>query len=107
MNFELPAAVGALDGSLVVGQPVVAAAGGPAFALVGLGRSWKQGQQARFDASPGSYLLRVDRGLRPRSLLARVRDPRRLAVRAARTPPQRLLLSLAARPIPGSGALAA
>ena len=76
MKFELPAAVAALGGSLVAGQPVVAGAGGLGFALMGLGRSWKQGRKARLDASSGSYLLRIEKGLRPSSLLARVRDPR-------------------------------
>ncbi|MFD8508909.1 DUF6236 family protein [Streptomyces sp. NPDC059687] len=77
MKFELPAAITALGGSWLAGQPAAAAAGGLAFALVGLGRSWKQGQQAQLGASPESYLLRVEKGLKPRSLLARVRNPRR------------------------------
>ncbi|MDW6060503.1 DUF6236 family protein [Streptomyces sp. FXJ1.4098] len=76
MKFELPAAVATVGGSLL-GQPAVAAAGGVAFALVGLGRSWKQGRQARLGASPESYLLRVEKGLKPGSLLSRVRNPRR------------------------------
>ncbi|MGI5144339.1 DUF6236 family protein [Streptomyces sp. CA-106110] len=77
MKFELPAAITALGGSWLAGQPAAAAAGGLAFALVGLGRSWRQGQQAQLGASPESYLLRVEKGLKPRSLLARVRNPRR------------------------------
>ncbi|WP_405868161.1 DUF6236 family protein [Streptomyces sp. NBC_01515] len=77
MKFALPAAVATLSGSLAVGQPVVAAAGGPAFALAGLGRSWKQGHETLLADSPGSYLLRVDKELKPRSLLVRVQDLRR------------------------------
>lgn len=76
MKFELPVAVATVGGSLF-GQPAVAAAGGVAFALVGLGRSLKQGRQTRLGASPESYLLRVEKGLRPGSLLSRVRNPRR------------------------------
>ncbi|MGW0631023.1 hypothetical protein, partial [Streptomyces sp. NPDC002758] len=45
--------------------------------VVGLGRSWKQGQQIQLGASPESYLLRVEKGLKPRALLAKVRNPRR------------------------------
>lgn len=77
MKFELPAALATLGGSLLVGQPAVAAGGGLAFALMGLGRSWKQGRNTRLSASPESYLLRVEKGLKPRSLLARVRNPGR------------------------------
>ncbi|WP_328512938.1 DUF6236 family protein [Streptomyces mirabilis] len=76
MKFELPAAVAALGGTMA-SQPAVATAGGLAFALIGLGRSWKQGWAARRGASPESYLLRVEKGLKPRSLLTRVRNPRR------------------------------
>ncbi|WP_406409521.1 DUF6236 family protein [Streptomyces sp. NBC_01643] len=76
MKFELPAAAAALGGT-VAGQPAVATAGGLAFAMVGLGHSWKQGWADRRAASPESYLLRVGKGLRPRSLLARVLTPGR------------------------------
>ncbi|WP_177324210.1 DUF6236 family protein [Streptomyces mirabilis] len=77
MKFELPAALTMLGGSVLAGQPAVAAGGGLAFALVGLGRSWKQGRETQRSASPESYLLRVEKGLKPRSLLARIRSPRR------------------------------
>ncbi|MFF4398614.1 DUF6236 family protein [Streptomyces sp. NPDC001480] len=49
MKFELPAATAALGGT-VAGQSAVATAGGLAFALAGLGRSWKQGSAARRSA---------------------------------------------------------
>ncbi|MFE4627603.1 DUF6236 family protein [Streptomyces mirabilis] len=75
MKFELPAALTMLGGSVLAGQPAVAAGGGLAFALVGLGRSWKKGRETQLSASPESYLLRVEKGLKPRSLLARIRNP--------------------------------
>lgn len=81
MKFELPAAAAALGGT-VAGQPAVATAGGLAFAMVGLGHSWKQGWADRRAASPESYLLRGGKGLRPRSLLARVLAPGRHEGRA-------------------------
>ncbi|WP_143672420.1 DUF6236 family protein [Streptomyces sp. OK228] len=77
MKFELPAALTMLGGSVLAGQPAVAAGGGLAFALVGLGRSWKKGRETQLSASPESYLLRVEKGLKPRSLLARIRNPAR------------------------------
>jgi hypothetical protein len=76
LKAELPPAVATVANGLAIGQPVLTAAG-VALAVLGLGRSWKSSQAAKLDESPASYLLRVEKGLRPRTLISRVSNPQR------------------------------
>ncbi|MFC7265854.1 DUF6236 family protein [Streptomyces lutosisoli] len=71
LKFELPAASTVAGGALA-GEPVIGAALGAAFAVGGLRRAANQQRQALLAASPAAYLLSVERGLEPSSLLRRI-----------------------------------
>jgi hypothetical protein len=79
LKFELPAAAGTVAGGVLAGEPVIGAALGAAFAVIGLRRAANQQRQALLAASPAAYLLSVERGLEPPSLLRRLTGGRRRA----------------------------
>ncbi|MBM9506555.1 DUF6236 family protein [Actinacidiphila acididurans] len=73
LKFELPAAVGAAALGLFGNQPLLDAGAGAAFALGALGRSAAGQRRALVKESPvAAYLLCVERGLAPSSLLDRL-----------------------------------
>lgn len=74
LKFELPAAVSSVTGGVLVGEPVIGTALGAAFAVASLRRSANQQRQGLIAASPAAYLLSVERGLAPPSLLKRITD---------------------------------
>lgn len=71
-RVELPAAVTALGGGVLAGQPALAGAGGLAFGLLGVARSLHRGRRGLAESTPAAYLLRVEDGLAPHTLLRRV-----------------------------------
>ncbi|MEU2866698.1 DUF6236 family protein [Streptomyces mirabilis] len=77
LKFELAAA--AVAGGVLTGEPLIGAALGAAFAVVGLRRAANQQRQALLAASPAAHLLSVERGLEPPSLLRRLTGGRRRA----------------------------
>ncbi|MFD8767045.1 DUF6236 family protein [Streptomyces mirabilis] len=72
LKFELPAAASAVGGGALAGQPVVGAALGAVFAVAGLRRAATQQRHALLATSPTAYLLSIERGLEPSSLLRRL-----------------------------------
>jgi hypothetical protein len=73
-SFEIPKVV--VSAAALVGitalNPLVAASGAVAFAVLKfVGDKYKQNEKAR-QASPAAYLLRLERGLKPKELLSRV-----------------------------------
>ncbi|MCG5220118.1 DUF6236 family protein [Streptosporangium soli] len=70
VKFELPAALAALGGGLVAGQPVLAGAGA-AFGLVSVVRATRRERAQKLDPAPATYLLHLGK-LAPKSLLSRV-----------------------------------
>ncbi|MEV7323084.1 DUF6236 family protein [Streptomyces sp. NPDC093970] len=72
LKFELPAVFGAGALGVLGSQPVLGATVGAAFALGALGRSATGQRGALLRKSPTAYLLSVERGLEPASLLHRL-----------------------------------
>ncbi|MEV5850396.1 DUF6236 family protein [Streptomyces sp. NPDC051985] len=72
LKFELPTSVAAVGSAALVGQPVLGTALGAAFAIVGLSRTRAEQRKAFRSGSPVAYLLSVERGLQPPSLLQRI-----------------------------------
>lgn len=77
LKFELPGTVaalggGAAGGNALAGQPLLGTALGAAFAVAGLHRSAAQQRRALLSGSTVAYLLSVENGLQPPSLLRRL-----------------------------------
>ncbi|WP_405720601.1 DUF6236 family protein [Streptomyces sp. NBC_01537] len=77
LKFELPGTVaalggGAAGGNALAGQPLLGTALGAAFAVAGLHRSAAQQRRALLSGSTVAYLLSVESGLQPPSLLRRL-----------------------------------
>lgn len=77
LKFELPGTVaalggGAAGGNALAGQPLLGTALGAAFAVTGLHRSAAQQRRALLSGSTVAYLLSVENGLKPPSLLRRL-----------------------------------
>ncbi|MEU9333092.1 DUF6236 family protein [Streptomyces sp. NPDC048290] len=72
LKFELPAAAGAGALGVLGNQPVLGAAVGAAFALGTLTRLASGQRSALLRESPTAYLLSVERGLEPATLLHRL-----------------------------------
>ncbi|MFE1883061.1 DUF6236 family protein [Streptomyces diastatochromogenes] len=73
LKFDLPTTVASLGGGALAGQPLLGTTAAVAFALAGLRRTVSVNRQDRLTASPvAAYLLSVERGLEPPSLLRRI-----------------------------------
>lgn len=72
LKFELPAVASSVAGGVLAGVPVMGAALGAAFGIAGFARTALQKRRALRAGSPAAYLLSVERGLDPRSLLERL-----------------------------------
>jgi hypothetical protein len=73
LKFELPAAVTATLGGIASGHTVMGTAAGAAFGFAGFYRSVSADRQARRASAPAAaYLLSIERGLAPTSLLRRL-----------------------------------
>uniref|UniRef100_A0AAU2A6C6 DUF6236 family protein n=1 Tax=Streptomyces sp. NBC_00093 TaxID=2975649 RepID=A0AAU2A6C6_9ACTN len=71
LKFAVPAALTGMASGVYTG-PVVSATAGITFALAGLARTATGERRARRASSPSAYLLSVEKGLEPRSLVRRV-----------------------------------
>jgi hypothetical protein len=72
LKFSLPSLVGAGALGTLEDHPVLGATAGAAFALGTLGRSASGRRRALLKESPAAYLLSVERGLAPKTLLDRL-----------------------------------
>ncbi|WP_405867726.1 DUF6236 family protein [Streptomyces sp. NBC_01515] len=72
LKFELPAVATSVAGGVLADAPVVGAALGAAFGIAGFARTAAQQRKALLAASPVAYLLSIERGLEPPSLLQRL-----------------------------------
>ncbi|WP_330301576.1 MULTISPECIES: DUF6236 family protein [unclassified Streptomyces] len=75
VKFEMPSVVSAFGPAVVggfVGQPMAGTAVGAALAVVGARHTHKQQVKVLKAGNPAAYLLSVQRGLQPRSLLRKI-----------------------------------
>ncbi|MEV0469165.1 DUF6236 family protein [Streptomyces prunicolor] len=72
LKFELPAIATTVAGGALAGSPTIGTTLGAAFAIASIRRNAGQQRQAVLAASPAAYLLSIERGLEPRSLLRRL-----------------------------------